>query len=562
MDLNLKKVSVYVDSILQLRSKYTFENISNIDKSYSREQGKVLFATPPKLDAVIRVEYSIPLSMLSAEDRVKFAYTPIAGMYGNDLAQLMTGVDYGGVEVRSFDFDGPAGFDTAPWYTDAWDEFDSTFEDEVFTADGSTIAVQLSTVLEDGIVYNLYKNNVRIDAADYVPSGVPGVVGTSATNVNAITNSITGDGITDIIYVQDLEIELLDDDIFVVRKSTSDGSVIPDTNSYDTALSGGNLSYTTARGIAAEEIIVDGDGFVTATTSSGPEEVVPGQILDTLDIKVFTRDSAGQGVINSQNYIMDNTLTYALGVKPNSKDAVIIKVANVILPQTDYTINWTTNSVTLDSATIGAELSIITVAQGIQNILDFGMLTGNGSAIEFETTVDWAAGTSVYASVNGVQQTVVVFASETTTKTVIRFDEVVAENAVINYTLFSADTQVNYSQITKDTFTGDNATTEFTLATAPLYAIPSEHNVIVKVGNAILSPGYNIQYTIPANNQREYTLELFQMPAGSLDISAVKVFLNGTEITAPTQWRFEIANSSITLADDIGAIQATYLKCM
>ena len=175
-------------------------------------------------------------SVLSAEDRVNFAYNPIAGMYGKDLAQLMSGVDYGGVEIRSFDFDGPAGFDTAPWYTDNWDEFDSTFEDEVFTADGSTSAVQLSTPLEDGVVYNLYKNGVRIDAADYVPSGVPGVPGTSATNVYAIANSITGDGVTDIIYVQDLEISLLDGDVFVVRKTTSDGSIQPDIDSYDTAL--------------------------------------------------------------------------------------------------------------------------------------------------------------------------------------------------------------------------------------------------------------------------------------------------------------------------------------
>ena len=84
--------------------------------------------------------------------------------------------------------------------------------------------------------------------------------------------------------------------IFVVRKTTSDGAATPDTNSYDTALSGGDLAYATAKGLAAEEIIVDGDGFVTPTTSSGPEELVPGQILDTLDIKVFTRDSAGQGI--------------------------------------------------------------------------------------------------------------------------------------------------------------------------------------------------------------------------------------------------------------------------
>ena len=142
---------------------------------------------------------------------------------------------------------------------------------------------------------------------------------------------------------------------------------------------------------------------------------------------MFTRDSAGQGVINSQSYIMDSTLTYNLGVNPNSRDAVIVKVANVILPQTDYTINWAANTVTLNTATVGAELSIVTVAQGTQNILDFGQLVGDDSTTEFETTVDWETGATVYASINGVQQTVVAFKSETTPKTVIRFEEVVAQ---------------------------------------------------------------------------------------------------------------------------------------
>ena len=544
MDLDTKKVKIYVDNILQLRSKYTFANIENTDKSYVREQGKVIFATPPKLNATIRIEYNIPLSMLSAEDRINLAYTPIAGMYGKDLAQLMTGVDYGGVEVRSFDFAGPAGFDTAAWYTDNWDEFDNTFEDEVFTADGSTIAVQLSAALETGVVYNLYKNGIRVDDPNY-DAGTP-------TNVYAITNSITGDGVTDVIYVQDLGISLLDGDIFVVRKTTSDGSVIPDVNSYDVALSGGDLAYTSARGVAAEEIIVDGDGFVTPTTSSGPEELVPGQVLDTLDIKVFTRDSQGQGVINSQSYIMDNTLTYNLGVTLNSKDAIIVKVNNVILPQSDYTIDWAANTVTLNTATVGAELNIVAIAQGTQNILDFGQLIGDGATTVFETTVDWIEGASVYASINGVQQPVVVFKSETTAKAVIRFEEIVAEGDVINYTVFSADAEINYSQITKDTFIGNGIDTVFTLANAPLYTVPTEHNIIVKINNAILNAGYNIQYTIPENSQREYPLEIFQMPQGSLDVADVKVFVNGVEILTPTQWRFEIANSSITLADEIG----------
>ena len=217
-------------------------------------------------------------------------------MYGKELQQLMTGVDYGGVQVRSFEFDKPSGWDSQGWYSDSWDTFDNTFEDEVFYSDGSTNAVQLTKPLANGIMYNLYLNGVRIDDPNYENS-------TLNKNPSAITNSVIGDGVTQVLDLEVLGIKVLPSDVLIIRKTTSDGSVLPDSESYDTALSGGDLAYKTATGINAEDIIVDGDGFVTPTTSGGPEELVPGQVNDTLDIKVFTRDSAGQGRINSQSYI-------------------------------------------------------------------------------------------------------------------------------------------------------------------------------------------------------------------------------------------------------------------
>ena len=245
--------------------------------------------------------------MLTAEDRINFAYSPTANMFGNDLSQLMTGIDYGGVQVRSFDFDQASGWDSNGWYSDSWDNYDNTFEDEIFTSDGSSNAVILTKPLENGVMYNFYKNGIRIDDPNYDAS-------TEITNPTAITNSIIGDGTTQVLDLEVMAVRLLDGHIFIVRKTTSDGSVLPDADSYDTALTGGDLAYKTATGVKAEDIIVDGDGFVTPTTSGGPEELVPGQVLDTLDIKVFTRDSAGQGQIYSQSYIMDSNTTYDLSL--------------------------------------------------------------------------------------------------------------------------------------------------------------------------------------------------------------------------------------------------------
>ena len=564
MDLNNDKVSVFINNNEQLRSKYTYKNIKDTVKTYTRERGQITFVTPPALDAIIEIKYQLPLSMLHAEDRILHSYNPLADMYGKELTQLMTGIDYGGVEVRSYEFKGVSGWDSDGWYLGQWDEFDDFFEDEIFTSDGSTIAVQLSKPLEAGVTYNVY----RRAASDTVPNPNPFVrlddpnFGTEEpeANSNAIIQTITGDGTTTIIQTQDLGIELSDGDVFIVRKTTSDGSILPDTNSYDTQLSGGDLNYTTATGTNAEDIITDGDGFISAAASAGPEELVPGQIFDTLDIKVYTRESGGQGQIYSQSYRIDtNVTTYDLGVMPGSADSVFVKIDNTILSEAnnDYTIDWKLSQVTINNSiasfVANASLSIITVAQAGQNILDFDNYIADGSTVIFETRSRMQEDTSVFVSVNGVKQTVTTSESSITGNIQFEFDTAPAEDAAIYYVVFSNSTTINYSQMKKDVFTGTGTQTEFIMSEAPLYAKPTQHNVIVKVGNSILSPGYNIQYTIPSNNQREYLLETFQMPSGSLLTDDVVVYLNGQLITvANLQWRFDISNSSVVLADDVG----------
>jgi len=555
MDLSSNKVNVQVgkDSTVlleQLRSAYTYKNVEDTTKGYTRSQGRIVFTTPPTIGHVIKIEYYKPLSMLTAEDRINFAYNPSASMYGKDLSQLMTGIDYGGVQVRSFDFDNPEGWDSKGWYTDSWDTFDNTYEDEVFVADGSTNAVQLTKPLANNIMYNFYKNGVRIDDPNYD-------VSTVNTNPTAITNSIIGDGTTQLLDLEVMGVNLLEGDILIVRKTTSDGSILPDADSYDTALTGGDLAYSTATGIRAEDIIVDGDGFVTPTTSGGPEELVPGQVLDTLDIKVFTRDSAGQGIIHSQSYIMDSSTTYSLGVIPRTSPAVFVKVNNVILADSLYTIDWSNNTVTLNAATPGAELNIIAMAQGTQKVLDFGTGQSVAGQSSYLTTVDWQAGVSVFVSVNGVKTDVEIFNSDDSgapiAKVGIRFNEPIAVSGkTIHYTVFSDSTTVNYSQVSKDTFTADGTTRLYTLSSTPFYALPNEHNIIVKVANKILNPGYNIEYTIPADNNREYKLETFQQQVGANAAADIKVFVAGVEKFTPNDWRFDIANSQIVLSDESG----------
>ena len=72
-----------------------------------------------------------------------------------------------------------------------------------------------------------------------------------------------------------------------------DGVLTPtDDRTLDSIIKGGLFTkdglYGSALGSAPSDINVDGDEFLSATTSYAPEEAVPGQIFDTVDIKVYT----------------------------------------------------------------------------------------------------------------------------------------------------------------------------------------------------------------------------------------------------------------------------------
>ena len=92
---------------------------------------------------------------------------------------------FGGVEVKSFDFSQAGGWETKGFGTEAYDIYDATFEDIIFYLDGSTAILTWTTPLESGVVYNIYKNNVRLDDPNY-PN--------NPTNPNAVMTSIVGDG--------------------------------------------------------------------------------------------------------------------------------------------------------------------------------------------------------------------------------------------------------------------------------------------------------------------------------------------------------------------------------
>ena len=548
MQLKSTKITVTVDGLEALRSEYTFTNIKDTSKGYTRNYGRITFTAPQSLSSNIVIKYDKAPDLLQAQDRINLYYNPATGMFGKELGQVMEGVDYGGVEVSSYSFGSGTGWDSDNWFTGTYDTFDTTFDDEIFQLDGSTEVFTLSKPLVNGVVYNIYKNGVRIDDPNFGTA--------SQTNTNAVMQSITGDGTTTTITIEKSVSSFGANDILVVRKTTSDGSFLPDPRSYDTLLSGGDLQFSTAKGINPEEIVVDGDGFVTPTTSKGPEEQVPGQVQDSVNIKVFHRPKAGGSILSSNSYNANGTeVEFYFGVQPQNKDGLFVRINEVIQDQNLYTVDYRLKKVIMNTPpSANASVNILSISGNGENVVEADEFVGDGSSTQFVTKASFTSKLDYYATVNGVAVESVLIPSTDSTdedaKAVLSFGSAPPDNSIINFAVYSAVD--NFSKIETNVFAGDGSTKLFTLAKTPYSSKPNSHNVIVKQGNKILNPGYNQQFTVKAGVS-QYFLEIWQRPIGSFDNSDVLVLLNGVELKIATEYNIRPANSSVILEPGIGS---------
>jgi len=316
--------------------------------------------------------------------------------------------------------------------------------------------------------------------------------------------------------------------------------------------------FTTAIGLVftkAEDINVDGDGFITPTTSKGPEELVPGHVFDTLDIQVYDRGGESGSKISSYNHVGDGTTTeYAFQDFPQSIDAVFVTVNNAMIDRNDYTVDFQNKKIVFASAPAdGTKINYVTMSNNGEKILDIDTLTGDDCTIDFLTRATYSADLSLYVTVNGVRTTdFTTFESNENysadKRVVIRFNTAPASNDVVSFVVY-ASTSKTFSEVTHETLTADGSSTTYALSQTPFNATPLGHNTIVEVNGLVLNPGFSFEFTV--SNLLEYELPNWQQPPGSASATDVKVFLNNVEL-ASNEFVWDAGNSSVRLQTGIG----------
>jgi hypothetical protein len=381
------------------------------------------------------------------------------------------------------------------------------------------------------------------------------------TNTSAIVTTFIGNGTSNIVTIPNT-FTVSSGDRFILRKSTSDGSITPQDTDYDSIVTGGDMNYSTASGLLADDIFIDGDGFVTPTTSPAPEEVVPGQVVDAVAIKVYDQPNSGAANIKVDNFIGNSsTTTFKMSQTPNSKESIIVKKADVILNSNQYTIDYGNREITLlVTPTTGEIVSIYNIGFNGNNILDIDYFVGDGVTIEFITKAPWLTAVSNIVYIDGVVATPVLFQTdisyETTNRVALRFATPPPANSLINYVIVSGN-QKTFAITKKEKLATDgrvnldsnnlpNGTSTYALAYPVGNNLPAEANMIVRVNQNILPSPISSYFTIK-NNRLSYKVDSTKIVPYSTAITNILVIVGTTVLKLGTDYTVDPGGLTIKI---------------
>ena len=757
-DNTIGSSTVTVSGVAALRDSYKLSVVSTNTGNSTKYSGLITFNSAPTGN--ISVTYRKNIALLNAADRIQYYYNPREGDIGNDLSQLMTGIDYGGVVVTGLGFEMSTGWGVLPYFTDKWDTFDSEFDDYIVTVVAgmhtfptnpsdslpttwpanseinvyhTIYNVETHDAVKDQLVYSyeVYDDNPTFSVIYPTISGgassnydsstnynsttlkvsstigiVPGmiIIGTgfiskqtviervnattliisakadsepngtlsftksirggttvqlvstagilvgdtiktsslSAFGYGTVVKEIIGNTIVlnqiiyktlppgtplefsrELIIPTDARIYTngaitlrnpvivgstikiagtlgpyrLDDpnfgtpqqtittavmstpiytgnitqtisipddyvintnDTIILRRSTSDGSTKSQDTDYDTALSGGEFTgnystgiFTSATGLLADDIILDGDDLISSTTSPAPEEVVPGQLVDTVAIKVYDQPPRGSANIKIANYLGDNvTTTFDIGQTPNSKEAVIVKWNDQLLDSTEYTVDYRNRTVTLNAVppTDNEIVSIYSIGFNGSNILDIDHFVGDGITQEFITRAPWLTSTTILIYVDGIPVTPDIFKTDNSYNSInrvaMRFGVAPSEGVLLSFIVVAGDQQT--FAITKTERILANGSNVYNLEYKIGDSLPNESNMIVRVNNTIVPGPVNNYFTI-SNNRLNYTIDPTKVIPYSTAIGNIFVYVGDTKLNLGLDYTIDLSGITVKI---------------
>ena len=614
-------ISVTRNDQIVFNNEYEILYYTSTSDTYSLTKAKIKFLIQLEQNDVITVVYEKSNEIYDSVNRINAYYNPSEGMKGKVVSQLMTGIDYGGVQIQGTTFDVSGGWDALPWFTDAWDSVESNNDYYYIVPtsnDGSTITVLLPTAPAAGQRVSIYLKRagskelrsietldvngnpvvvydeavdepavVRIDDPYYGMYDGSTVMPNGRTTLpeNILMPTFIGDGENRTVVFDEYGVQTFPGDTLIFRNFESDGTVsIKDPNLLDTEISGGSFagtwtdtlvgsnsvagSYSTAQGTLAQDIAIDGGKLIDPDQVPAPEENVPGQVLESLSIKVFNSTFTGAAPVNLRLYFADGiqkNFDIGLHILEGESLAVYIdKIKQNFVEESSviYSINYLTNQIEFNDAPIaGSLIEIISIGVGGVSILDYTEFTGDGETSHFLTKANYSDTQSVLVTVDGIEVDTGFVNSSTVTgttgKTLVEFGtrpdlNQIVKIVVLGSSLDTDSTQQSVIRSNQQTFTYNGSLRRFDLDKfVNLTRNSSRSAMLVEVNNVQLKGvDTEVQVYDGSNNILTVGVDPIEI-SGTITSNNIKVFINNVEQPFLVAWTYNGITSVVTVSTSV-----------
>jgi len=609
-------MSITKNGQIVFNNEYEIIYYTSTTDTYSLTKAKIKFLIQLNQGDFITIVYEKFNEIYDSVNRIDAYYSPIEGMKGKVINQLMTGIDYGGVQIQGTTFDVSGGWDALPWFTDGWDSVESNndyFYIVPSSDDGSTITVLLPKAPAIGQKVSIYlkragsKELRSIETLDI--NGNPVVVydtavdepptvriddlyfgmydgstvmpnGRTTLPEHVVMPTFIGDGENRTVVFDEYGVQTFPGDTLIFRNFESDGTVtINDPNLLDTAISGGSFagtwtntlvgpnsvagSYSTAQGTLAQDISIDGGKLIDPDQVPAPEENVPGQVLESLSIKVFNSTFTGAAPVNLRLYFADGVQkNFDIGLHILEGESLVVyidKVKQDFIEESSiiYSINYVTNQIEFnDAPPVDSLIEIISIGVGGVAILDYTEFLADGETAHFLTKANYTNTQSVLVTVDGIAVDTGFVESSTVTetvgKTLIEFVQRPELNQVVKIVVLGASldtdsTQQSVIRSNKQTFTYNGVRIFDLDKFVNLTRNSSRSAMLVEVNNTYLK---GVDTVVQVYDGTNNTVQLGVDPAevsGTITSNNIKVFVNNVEQDFLVNWTYNGTTSVVTV---------------
>ena len=495
-------------------SDYTVEDFKNTVNGYNKLFTKLTFVSQYDQGTVINVSYVKSLKIYNAYDRIADYYNPTSGMPGktttDNYAQLMAGMEYPETKIETQTFETDFSWDSVPFASLLWDP-------------ASSQTINLDTIYSGGSI----STSTPWISGHWTP--IDGTVVTTSTPWISADMQWTK----------------------VTNASTSTPWIAGHWNS----------KKSDALGINPQDIILDGDEFISPNTTYAPEELIPGHVSETLGINVFTRAMSGSSLIYRLKYpgVGGVGSVIPLTAPLPSFGSLLVTYENAtLLRNVDYAVDLNANVLTVYPRESSGSIEVIYMP----GVGGTGFLSSNSIVHEGESTgtivgdCAFSEVKSAYVSSNGIRVDEYNGTNDQNLYFVLtnadgRASAVVHGLGTLGKNiLFAAFFNTKYKGFSETreqiTFEMNANNRILTLDQPPGTLGPASANSIVEVNGVRIVPPNTTYYEITNINQTVFDISTRRVfPHNSFDMTLLEVYKNGVRISVADYYLDQYNNTVI-----------------